>query len=68
MSKRHHEQVCGREAAWELASCMACGQLCEITGSFAMAGSGGLERYVRTRCVLGHLMMGPEFALRPATD
>lgn len=68
MSKRHREQVGGREAVWELASCMACGQLCEITGSFAMSGSEGLEQYVRTRCVLGHLMMGPAFALRPAAE
>ena len=45
-------------------SCMACGQVCEITGCFEMPGLEGPERYVRTRCVGGHMLVGPEFALR----
>lgn len=50
----------------ELDVCMACGQLCELTGSFTMPGLQGPERYVRTRCISGHLLVGPEFALRAA--
>lgn len=57
---------CIRTATLDLASCMACGEICEVTGTFSMPGPDRGERYVRTRCVLGHLMMGPEFALRPA--
>lgn len=66
MPDRHREQACAQASVLDLSSCMACGELCEITGSFTMTGPGDTERYVRTRCVLGHLMMGPEFALRPA--
>ena len=50
----------------DLTSCLACGATCEITGRFALADAQGDETYVRTRCVLGHLMLGPEFALRAA--
>lgn len=50
----------------DLDVCMACGQLCELTGSFTMPGLKGPERYVRTRCIDGHLLVGPEFALRAA--
>jgi hypothetical protein len=52
----------------DLDACMACGQVCEVTGSFEMPGLNGSERYVRTRCVAGHVLVGPAFALRtPAT-
>lgn len=50
--------------ALDLDCCVACGQVCEITGSFDMPGLQGPERYIRTRCVAGHLFVGPEFALR----
>ncbi|HSK90633.1 MAG TPA: hypothetical protein VK875_04905 [Euzebyales bacterium] len=43
---------------------MACGQVCEVTGSFELPGLDGAERYLRTRCVSGHVLVGPEFALR----
>ena len=49
----------------DLCACMACGQVCEVTGAFNLPVGEQAERYVRTRCVLGHLMVGPEFALRP---
>lgn len=48
----------------DLECCLACGQVCEITGAFEMACLEGSERYLRTRCVAGHVMVGPAFALR----
>jgi hypothetical protein len=48
----------------ELLSCMACGQVAEVTGQFELPGLDGAERYVRTRCLMGHMLVGPEFALR----
>jgi hypothetical protein len=54
----------GRELQFE--SCLACGQVCEITGTFDLPGLGGTEPYVRTRCVAGHLFVGPACALRTA--
>lgn len=48
----------------DLDCCMACGQVCEVTGSFELPGLDGAERYLRTRCVSGHVLVGPEFALR----
>ena len=51
--------------AVELATCVACGEVCEVSGDFAMPGVDGPERYVRTRCLLGHVMVGPAFALHP---
>lgn len=48
----------------DLDCCMACGQVCEVTGSFELPGLDGSERYLRTRCVGGHVLVGPEFALR----
>lgn len=56
-----------RVAALDLGECIACGKLCELTGSFTLPGLRGLERYARTRCIEGHVMVGPEFALRPAS-
>lgn len=53
---------CVREL--ELDACMACGQVCEITGAFHMPSPSGSESYVRTRCVDGHVLVGPAFALR----
>lgn len=50
----------------ELDACLACGLVCEVTGSFELPGLDGMERYVRTRCVSGHIMVGPAFALRAA--
>lgn len=68
MSVRRHADAHGPTRALDLDCCMACGQVCEITGSFDMPGLNGSERYVRTRCVAGHVLVGPEFALRtPAT-
>lgn len=55
------------DRALELDACLACGQVCEVTGSFTMPGLDGPERYVRTRCVGGHVFVGPEFALRVAS-
>jgi hypothetical protein len=52
--------------AWDLDSCIACGQVCEVTGSFDMPGLSGPERYARTRCISGHVLVGPAFALRTA--
>ena len=52
----------------ELDSCIACGQVCEITGAFHMPAPGGSERYVRTRCIGGHVLVGPAFALRSVGD
>lgn len=54
--------------AVDLEACVACGQVCEVSGSFDMPGLDGPERYVRTRCVVGHVMVGPEFALRPSAQ
>ncbi|WP_370325471.1 hypothetical protein [Euzebya sp.] len=48
----------------DLESCMACGHLTEVTGCFQLPGLDGPERYLRTRCMLGHTFVGPEFALR----
>ena len=64
MSVRRHADANRRTRALDLDCCMACGQVCEITGSFEMPGLNGSERYVRTRCVGGHVLVGPEFALR----
>lgn len=47
----------------ELRSCLACGQLSEVTGSFSLPGPGGDEPYLRTRCLDGHLVVVPEFAV-----
>lgn len=52
----------------DFCSCVACGQVCEVTGAFDLPTGERSERYVRTRCVLGHLMVGPEFALRPQSS
>jgi len=52
----------------ELDCCIACGQVCEITGTFRMPGADGSEPYVRTRCVGGHVLVGPAFALRSVLD
>lgn len=49
--------------AVDLQSCVACGQVAEVTGSFHLPGLDGLERYVRTRCMMGHMLVGPAFAL-----
>lgn len=48
----------------ELGPCLACGQVCEVTGSFDLPGTGGPEPYLRTRCLDGHVMVGPAFAIR----
>jgi hypothetical protein len=64
MSVRRHVDASRPVRGLDLECCMACGQVCEITGSFEMPGLHGSERYVRTRCVAGHLLVGPEFALR----
>lgn len=50
----------------DLDACMACGLVCEVTGTFELPGNDGMEHYVRTRCVSGHVMVGPAFALRAA--
>lgn len=52
----------------DLEVCVACGQVCEVSGTFEMPGLDGPEHYVRTRCVVGHVMVGPEFALRPSNQ
>ncbi|HSJ43410.1 MAG TPA: hypothetical protein VK923_01855 [Euzebyales bacterium] len=52
----------------DLDCCIACGQVCEITGTFHLPGQGGVEPYVRTRCVAGHVLVGPAFALRTTVD
>ena len=48
----------------QLQSCLACGQVCEVTGCFTMPGPDGQEPYMRTRCIVGHILVGPAFALR----
>ena len=47
-----------------LASCLACGAVSEITGSFCLPDAAGApEDYVRTRCLTGHVVVVPAFAL-----
>ena len=55
---------CDRVRHLDLDTCMACGLVCEVTGTFELPGIDSMEHYVRTRCVSGHIMVGPEFALR----
>lgn len=59
-----HPQPPALAPSLELTSCAACGEVAEVGASFAMPGLAEPERYVRTRCVLGHVFVGPEFALR----
>lgn len=48
-----------------LVSCLACDGISEVTGAFELPGPGGTEPYVRTRCLDGHLVVVPAFALEP---
>lgn len=64
MPVRRNSDTSRLARALDLDCCLACGQVCEVTGSFEMPGLEGSERYVRTRCVVGHVLVGPEFALR----
>ena len=48
----------------DLGPCLACGQVCEVTGSFELPGLQGPEAYLRTRCLDGHVLVGPAFAIR----
>ena len=48
----------------ELVSCLACGHVAEVSGQFTLPGHRGSERYLRTKCLQGHLMVGPAFALQ----
>lgn len=49
--------------ALDLRACLACGQPSEVTGSFELPGTDGVEPYLRTRCLHGHLVVVPAFAL-----
>jgi hypothetical protein len=60
----HDPATASTATALDLVACLACAQVAEVTGSFTMPGLDGAERYVRTRCMGGHVMVGPEFALR----
>lgn len=64
MSVRRDTDASSTVRALDLSSCMACGQVCEVSGTFQLPGLDGPERYVRTRCLSGHMLVGPEFALR----
>lgn len=65
MAAPHAGPSSGAGAAVDLRSCLACGSVCEITGAFRLpAQGGGDEAYVRTRCVLGHRVVTPAFAVR----
>ena len=68
MSVRRDADASRVARALQLDCCKACGQVCEITGSFDLPGLDGPERYLRTRCVAGHLLVGPAFALRAGSD
>lgn len=68
MRHKHYDQMNDDVSALDLDVCVACGQLCELTGSFTMPGLDGPERYARTRCIAGHMLVGPEFALRAAAS
>lgn len=46
-----------------LTSCVACGAVAEVTGSFRLPGLDGEESYARTRCIAGHMVVIPAFAL-----
>lgn len=63
-ARSNHPRSTGTLAELDLTTCAACGSVAEVGGSFEMPGLGGPERYVRTRCMLGHIFVGPEFALR----
>ncbi|MEE8603004.1 hypothetical protein [Euzebya tangerina] len=54
----------GALADLDLTPCPGCGTVAEVSGGFEMPGLDGTERYVRTRCMVGHVFVGPEFALR----
>lgn len=50
--------------AVDLRSCLACGAVCEVTGTFTLPSPlGGHEDYVRTVCALGHRIVSPAFAV-----
>lgn len=65
MAAPHAERSTSDVVDVELRSCLACGNVCEVTGDFTLPAPGGAaEAYVRTRCVLGHRVVTPAFAVR----
>ena len=48
----------------ELVDCLACGQVAEVTGTFVLPAGDHDEDYLRTRCLDGHLVVVPAFAVR----
>ena len=47
----------------EVTACVACDGMAEVTGSFTLPGADAPERYVRTRCLDGHMVVVPAFVL-----
>lgn len=47
----------------QVTACVACDGPAEVTGSFTMPGPTAPERYLRTRCIDGHLVVVPAFVL-----
>lgn len=47
----------------EVTACVACDGPAEVTGSFSLPGPDAPERYVRTRCLDGHLVVVPAFVV-----
>lgn len=44
-------------------ACLACTGVAEVTGTFTLPGSAGDEAYLRTRCLDGHVVVAPAFAV-----
>lgn len=47
----------------DVVACLACDGVAEVTGSFTLPGTDGSEPYVRTRCLDGHTVVCPSFAV-----
>jgi hypothetical protein len=46
-----------------LTACVACGGVAEVTATFELPGDARAEAYVRTRCLVGHLVVVPAFVV-----
>lgn len=51
----------------EIAACVACDGPAEVTGTFTLPGPTGPQRYVRTRCLDGHMVVVPAFVVSDAS-
>lgn len=47
----------------EVTACVACDGPAEFTGTFTLPGPDAPERYVRTRCLDGHMIVVPAFVV-----